>query len=53
MRSASPPGPPSPSSLSFYDNVKAYKLDVQTIAPLHGPGTATWSQFAQAIGKAE
>ena len=50
---APPPGTPSPSALTFYDNVKAYKLDVATIAPLHGPGTATWSQFAQAIGKPE
>jgi glyoxylase-like metal-dependent hydrolase (beta-lactamase superfamily II) len=48
-----PTGPPSPSALTFYENVKAYKLDVTTIAPLHGPGTATWSQFARAIGKPE
>ncbi len=48
-----PPANPSTSSLTLYENVKAYGLDVETIAPLHGASTATWSQFAQAIGQPE
>jgi glyoxylase-like metal-dependent hydrolase (beta-lactamase superfamily II) len=50
---AQPQANPSASSLSLYDNVKAYGLDVETVAPLHGPGTTTWRQFAQFIGKPE
>ncbi len=50
---APPPAAPSASSLTLYENVKRYKLDVSTLAPLHGARTVPWAEFARAIGKPE
>ena len=50
---APPPAAPSASSLTLYENVKRYKLDVATLAPLHGARTVPWAEFARAIGKPE
>ena len=32
----SSPGAPTPSNLSFYENLQRLKLDVETIVPIHG-----------------
>ena len=46
------PAAPIPSSLTFYDNVKALKLDVTTIAPIHGYAYP-WADFVKYLGKSE
>jgi glyoxylase-like metal-dependent hydrolase (beta-lactamase superfamily II) len=53
-----PPAPGAPPLVpvalgfanNFYDNLQRIKLDVVTIAPLHG-NVAQWSEFPKAIGK--
>jgi glyoxylase-like metal-dependent hydrolase (beta-lactamase superfamily II) len=53
-----PPAPGAPPLVpvalgfanNFYDNLQRIKLDVITIAPLHG-NVAQWSEFPKAIGK--
>jgi hypothetical protein len=46
------PGPPiSPTTLNLYDNVRRLKLDVVTIAALHGPRLATFEDLARAAGQ--
>ena len=53
-----PPAPGAPPMVpvamgfanNFYDNLQRIKLDVVTIAPLHG-NVAQWSDFPKAIGK--
>jgi hypothetical protein len=53
-----PPAPGAPPMVpvamgfanNFYDNLQRIKLDVVTIAPLHG-NVAQWSEFPKAIGK--
>jgi glyoxylase-like metal-dependent hydrolase (beta-lactamase superfamily II) len=53
-----PPAPGAPPLVpvalgfanNFYDNLQKIKLDVVTIAPLHG-NVAQWSDFPKAIGK--
>ena len=53
-----PPAPSAPPLVpvalgfanNFYDNLQRIKLDVVTIAPLHG-NVAQWSEFPKAIGK--
>ena len=44
------PAQPNASSLNLYDNIKAYNLDITTIAALHGR-TATWAEFLQFVQK--
>ena len=46
------PGPPiSPTTLNLYDNIRRLKLDVVTIAALHGPHLATLEDLARAAGQ--
>jgi len=46
------PGPPiSPTTLNLYDNIRRLKLDVVTIAALHGPRLATLDDLASASGR--
>jgi glyoxylase-like metal-dependent hydrolase (beta-lactamase superfamily II) len=53
-----PPAPGAPPLVpvamgfanNFYDNLQRIKLDVVTIAPLHG-NVAQWSDFPKALGK--
>jgi len=53
-----PPAPGAPPMVpvamgfanNFYDNLQRIKLDVVTIAPLHG-NVAQWSDFPKALGK--
>lgn len=49
---AQPPATPPAAAVNLYDNVQAYKLDVTTIAPLHGR-VAPWGDFLRFIGETE
>ena len=42
----------APSARTFYNNVQRLKLDVQTIAPIHGNRTYPWADFARFVGSA-
>ncbi len=42
----------TPSHRSFYNNVQRLKLDVTTIAPIHGGRTFPWADFAKFAGSA-
>jgi glyoxylase-like metal-dependent hydrolase (beta-lactamase superfamily II) len=39
----------NPSSRTFYNNVQRLKLDVTTIAPIHGGRTYPWADFAKLV----
>jgi glyoxylase-like metal-dependent hydrolase (beta-lactamase superfamily II) len=39
----------SPASRTFYNNVQRLKLDVTTIAPIHGGRTYPWADFAKFV----
>jgi len=41
---------PPAAALNLYENIKGYKLDVQTIAGLHGR-SGTWAEFLQFVQK--
>jgi glyoxylase-like metal-dependent hydrolase (beta-lactamase superfamily II) len=47
--SGTPAPPPTAAARAFLNNVRRLKLDVSTIAPIHGPVTA-WSDFVRAMG---
>lgn len=40
------------AAANLYDNVKAYALDVTTIAPLHGQ-VVPWGDFLRFVGETE
>ena len=47
-------GAPMPTTVtashrSFYNNVQRLRLDVQTIAPIHGGRTIPWAEFAKFV----
>jgi len=44
-----PPPPPTAAAKTFLNNVQRLKLDVSTIAPIHGPVTP-WSDFVKIMG---
>jgi glyoxylase-like metal-dependent hydrolase (beta-lactamase superfamily II) len=44
-----PPAPPA-AAVNFYDNIKGYGLEVQTIVGLHGR-SGTWAEFLQFVQK--
>jgi glyoxylase-like metal-dependent hydrolase (beta-lactamase superfamily II) len=46
------PATPPPSAVNLYDNIRAYKLDVQTIAPLHGR-VVPWGDFLKFVARTE
>ena len=46
------PAAPTPSNLTFYENVKGLNLDVETIAPIHGYAYP-WADFVKFLGKSE
>jgi glyoxylase-like metal-dependent hydrolase (beta-lactamase superfamily II) len=54
-----PPAPNAPmpaitaSHRSFYNNVQRLKLDVTTIAPIHGGRTVPWAEFAKLMATAK
>jgi glyoxylase-like metal-dependent hydrolase (beta-lactamase superfamily II) len=44
------PMTPPPAAVNLYDNIKAYKIDVQTIAGLHGRAVP-WAEFLRFVQK--
>jgi glyoxylase-like metal-dependent hydrolase (beta-lactamase superfamily II) len=44
------PATPTPASLNLYENVKAYNLNVERIAPLHGRAVP-WAEFLRFVQK--
>jgi glyoxylase-like metal-dependent hydrolase (beta-lactamase superfamily II) len=48
---AAPPATPPPNALTLYNNIQRLKLDVTTIAPIHGRGAVPISEFAKFVGK--
>jgi len=42
----------APAARTFYNNVQRLKLDVQTIAPIHGGRTYPWADFAKFVSAA-
>jgi len=40
----------TPASRTFYNNVQRLKLDVTTIAPIHGGRVYPWADFAKFAG---
>ena len=46
-----PPAMPTPAMRSFFTQVKRMKLDVATLAPVHGK-PVPWSTFVAAMGSA-
>jgi glyoxylase-like metal-dependent hydrolase (beta-lactamase superfamily II) len=46
-----PPAAPTPAMRSFWNQVQRMKLDVETIAPVHGK-PVPWSAFLKAMGTA-
>ena len=47
---AAPPATPPAAAVNLYDNIKAYKLDVTTIAGLHGRAVP-WADFLRFVSK--
>ncbi len=45
-----PPPTPTPAMRSFFNQARRMKLDIATIAPVHGPVVA-WSALTKAIGQ--
>lgn len=46
-----PPSTPNPYSVNLYENIQKLKLDVQTIAGLHGSKAVTLADLRTAIGQ--
>jgi glyoxylase-like metal-dependent hydrolase (beta-lactamase superfamily II) len=45
-----PPAPPA-NAVSLYDNIQRLKLNVRTIAPVHGRGAVPFAEFRRFVGK--
>jgi glyoxylase-like metal-dependent hydrolase (beta-lactamase superfamily II) len=45
------PSPAPPNALALYDNIERLKLDVATVAPIHGRGAVPFAEFLKFIGK--
>jgi glyoxylase-like metal-dependent hydrolase (beta-lactamase superfamily II) len=48
---APPPPTPAPNAVKLYDDVQRLKLNVTTIAPIHGRGAVPFAELTKAIGK--
>jgi len=48
---APPPSTPAPNAVKLYDEVQRLKLNVATIAPIHGRGPVPFAELAKAVGK--
>ena len=46
---APPPTTITPANRTFYNNVQRLKLDVTTIAPIHGGRVYPWADFAKIV----
>jgi glyoxylase-like metal-dependent hydrolase (beta-lactamase superfamily II) len=45
------PSPVPPNALNLYNNIQRLKLNVATIAPIHGRGAVPYAEFLKFIGK--
>src|SRR5205823_2603289 len=45
------PSPAPPNAVSLYENIQRLKLNVRTIAPIHGRGAVPFAEFRKFIGK--
>lgn len=48
---APPPPTPAPNAVKLYEDVQRLKLNVTTIAPIHGRGAVPFAELTKAIGK--
>jgi glyoxylase-like metal-dependent hydrolase (beta-lactamase superfamily II) len=48
---APPPATPQPNAVTLYDEIQRLKLNVATIAPIHGPGAVPIAELRKAIGR--
>jgi glyoxylase-like metal-dependent hydrolase (beta-lactamase superfamily II) len=46
-----PPSPAPPNAITLYNNIQRLKLNVATIAPIHGRGPVPMSEFMKFIAK--
>lgn len=46
-----PPSPAPPNAVNLYNNIQRLKLNVATIAPIHGRGPVPFADFRKFIGK--
>ena len=51
-RGAQAPATPNASNATFYENIKRLNLDIETIAPIHGP-VVPMSDFVDFMGEAQ
>jgi glyoxylase-like metal-dependent hydrolase (beta-lactamase superfamily II) len=47
----STPSPASANAIALYNNIQRLKLNVSTIAPIHGRGAVTMAEFKKFVGK--
>jgi hypothetical protein len=43
---------PPPNAVKLYDEIQRLKLNVATIAPIHGRGAVPVAEFKKLVGKA-
>jgi glyoxylase-like metal-dependent hydrolase (beta-lactamase superfamily II) len=48
---APPPATPPPNAVALYDEIQRLKLDVRTIAPIHGRGAVPLAELRTFVGK--
>jgi glyoxylase-like metal-dependent hydrolase (beta-lactamase superfamily II) len=46
-----PPSTPPPNAATLYNNIQRLKLNVATIAPIHGRGPVPFAEFKRFVGK--
>jgi len=46
-----PPSPAPPNAVNLYNNIQRLKLNVVTIAPIHGRGPVPMAEFRKFVGK--
>jgi glyoxylase-like metal-dependent hydrolase (beta-lactamase superfamily II) len=49
---APPPATPPANAVRLFDDVQRLKLQVETIAPIHGRGAVSFAEFRKFVGKA-
>jgi hypothetical protein len=49
---APPPSTPPPNAVKLFDEMQRLKLNVETIAPIHGRGAVSIAELRKFIGKA-
>ena len=49
---APPPATPPPNAVKLLEEMQRLKLDVATIAPIHGRGPVSIAEFRKFVGKA-